>query len=229
LFIFLDTETTGIDDDDRLCQLAYKIEDRHTVNEFFNPRTDITIDAMCVHHITNEMVSQKPYFKGSPVAKKLQILLNDPENYLVAHNAKFDVEMLNREGISTERVICTLKIARYLDPEGKIPKYNLQYLRYFLKFNIKAPAHDALGDISVLELLFQRLLTGIKKIKNDDKDLAVQAMVEISKKPSLLVRMFFGKHKGEFFKDIPKDYLKWLAGQDDLDEDLEYTINYYLK
>ena len=44
----------------------------------------------------------------------------------------------------------------------------------------------------------------------------------------LLTRMFFGKHKGEFFKDIPKDYLQRLLGTDDLDEDLKFTVGHYL-
>jgi uncharacterized protein (DUF3820 family) len=41
-------------------------------------------------------------------------------------------------------------------------------------------------------------------------------MMDISSKPILLNRMFFGKHKGEFLRDIPKNYLKWLSGKDDL-------------
>ena len=40
--------------------------------------------------------------------------------------------------------------------------------------------------------------------------------------------MFFGKHKGEFFKDIPQDYLKWLSGTE-LDEDMRFTVEHYLK
>ena len=38
MFIFLDTETTGTDKDDRLCQIALKIEAAIMVNEVFNPR-----------------------------------------------------------------------------------------------------------------------------------------------------------------------------------------------
>jgi exodeoxyribonuclease X len=54
-------------------------------------------------------------------------------------------------------------------------------------------------------------------------------MMDISRKPVLLTRMFFGKHKGELFKDIPKDYLQWLSKQDDLDEDMRFTVEHYLK
>ena len=43
MFIFLDTETTGTDEDDRLCQIAFKTEDGLIVNELFNPGKPISI------------------------------------------------------------------------------------------------------------------------------------------------------------------------------------------
>jgi len=149
------------------------------------------------------------------------------KNILVAHNAKFDVDMLIKEDIHPKKVICSLKLARSLDPEGKIPRYSLQYLRYFLGIQIEATAHDALGDILVLEELFERLFLRMSK---DIGPAAVEdKMIKISSKPVLLSRMFFGKHKGERFRDIPQDYLKWLSGTDDLDEDMRYTVQQYLK
>jgi exodeoxyribonuclease X len=227
LFIFLDTETTGTSEKDRLCQLAYKLETGEIVNQLFKPPLPIAIDSMCVHHITNEMVENKPALKESPDHRKLVDLLNDDKNILVAHNAKFDVDMLEKEGIHPKRVICTLKLARHMDPEGKIPKYNLQYLRYFLDIKIEATAHDALGDILVLEKLFERLF--VKMSKSIGPAAVENRMMDISSKPVLLARMFFGKHKGERFMDIPVDYLKWLSGKDDMDEDLLFTVGHYLK
>ena len=94
MFIFLDTETTGTDEPDRLCQLAYKLETGEIVNELFKPPLPIAIEPMSIHHITNEMVADKPAFKESPDYQKLVDLLNDDTNILVAHNAKFDVNML---------------------------------------------------------------------------------------------------------------------------------------
>ena len=41
MFIFLDTETTGTEEKDRLCQLAYKTEDGVIVNELFKPSLPI--------------------------------------------------------------------------------------------------------------------------------------------------------------------------------------------
>jgi exodeoxyribonuclease X len=227
VFIFLDTETTGAEEKDRLCQLAYKLETGEIVNELFKPPLPIAIDAMCVHHITNEMVENKPAFKDSIEYQKLVDLLNDDKNILVAHNAKFDVDMLIKEDVHPQKVICSLKIARHLDRNGAIPRYSLQYLRYFLGIKIEATAHDALGDILVLEKLFERLFFRMSK---DIGPRAVEdKMVEISSKPVLLTRMFFGKHKGVRFRDIPQDYLQWLSGQDDLDEDMRFTIGHYLR
>ena len=226
MFIFLDTETTGTEKEDRLCQLAYKTEAGKIVNQLFKPPLPIAIDSMCVHHITNEMVENKPAFKDSHEYQKLVGLLSGDKNILVAHNAKFDVDMLEKEGIHPKRIICTLKLARQMDPEGKIPRYSLQYLRYFLGIQVDVTAHDALGDVLVLEKLFERLF--VKMSKSIGPAAVENRMMDISSKPVLLSRMYFGKHKGERFRDIPVDYLKWLFGKDDLDEDMRYTVDHYL-
>ncbi|MBU1387756.1 MAG: hypothetical protein KKE62_06065 [Proteobacteria bacterium] len=230
MFIFLDTETTGTGDEDRFCQLAYKTDNGTiAVNELFDPGRSIEIEAMCVHHITDEMVAGKPSFRGSSTEKELKELLSNSENFLVAHNASFDVGMLNREGLYPKNVICTLKLVRHLDQGGYHKKHNLQYLRYSMKLKIEgATAHDAFGDVLVLEALFQRLFQKMMSQNEGDEQKTIQKMIEISSKPSLLPKITFGKHKDMLFKDVPKDYLQWLSGQDDLNEDFKYTVNYYL-
>ncbi len=77
MFIFLDTETTGTEKDDRLCQLVYKTEEGKIVNQLFKPPIPIAIEPMSIHHITNEMVADKPAFKGSHDHQKLLGLLRD--------------------------------------------------------------------------------------------------------------------------------------------------------
>jgi len=88
-------------------------------------------------------------------------------------------------------VICTFKLARYLDKNGVIPKYNLQYLRYFLELEIEASPHNALGDILVLEGVFNRMNTKFRE--NDKLEDPVQEMIRISSNPVLIPRMPFGK------------------------------------
>ena len=63
MFIFLDTETTGNGPADRLCQIAFKTKEGLTVHELFNPGMPISVDAMTVHHITNEMVRENLHFE----------------------------------------------------------------------------------------------------------------------------------------------------------------------
>ncbi len=79
------------------------------------------------------------------------------KNVMVAHNAAFDMDMLKKEGIEPKKCVCTFKLARYFDKDGLIPRYSLQYLRYYLNLNVDATAHSALGDILVLEALFQHI------------------------------------------------------------------------
>jgi len=226
MYIFLDTETTGTGPDDRLCQIAFKNGKELVVDELFNPGKPIAIEAMAVHHITNEMVAAKPPFKGSPAYEKLKGLLDHEKNILVAHNAKFDIDMLRKEGIEVDRAICTFKLARHLDPEGSIPQYNLQYLRYYLKLDIEAVVpHSALGDILVLEGLFHRIRARFES--SGEADAAAQ-MVKISNAPVMVTRMPFGKHKGLKMDQVPVDYLNWLK-KTDIDEDLAYTVQYHLR
>lgn len=195
------------------------------VNELFDPGRPISYDAMAVHHITNEMVRGKPPFNDSKAYHTLQRLVQEKSNVLVAHNAKFDIAMLHRESIHIPHYICTMKLARFLDKEGVIPKYNLQYLRYFLKLNVKATPHDAYGDILVLEKLFYRIHEKMTTHSNDDP---VVDMIRISKNPVLLARVPFGKHKARLFNDVPVDYLEWLKTTD-LDEDMDYTVKHHLE
>ena len=224
MLIFLDTETTGTGPADRICQIAFKIKGGYTVNELFNPGMPISIEAMTVHHITNEMVLDKPAFRNSDTWRKLRDLVNSDGYVIVAHNAAFDADMLKKEGIEPKNVICTLKLARHFDKEGVIPKYGLQYLRYYLKLNVDAVPHTALGDILVLEALFNRIHA---KAVEEFEDDAVFKMIEVSKNPVIYQRMPIGKHKGLKMEEVPVDYLQWLAGTD-LEEDLRYTIERYL-
>jgi len=105
MFIFLDTETTGTCDDERLCRIAFKTETGLIVNELFNPGKPISVKAMSIHHITNEMVKAKPQFKNSEAWRKLYELIVDSSKIIVAHNAKFDLGMLKKEDIHPKKTI----------------------------------------------------------------------------------------------------------------------------
>mgnify|MGYP001608867362 CR=1 FL=1 len=244
--IFFDTETTGNTEKDFLIQIAYKVGNE-TFTGLYKPEIKIPPEASAVHHITNKMVADKISFKESDDISKIKKLFEDENSVIVAHNASFDFAMIRKEGIDPKNFICTLRVARYLDKEEKIEKYNLQYLRYLLEIEVDGTAHDALGDVLVLEKLFERLKEkmieevpteiGIptqvgKKLTEQE---AIEKMIEISSHPSLLHTFKFGKHNGIRIEDVIKTdrgYLQWLLDQklngDGIDEDWIYTLRHYL-
>ncbi len=232
--IFLDTETTGNMPGDKLIQLCYKIEDK-IVDELYKPDLPISIESMAVHHITEKMVAGKPAFIGSPEYKELEELFSKEDSVMIAHNAKFDVAMIEKEGMKVGPTIDTFRVARHLDPEGKISSYRLQYLRYLLGIEVEATAHDAKGDVLVLEKLFERLLKKVMETENLSRETAIDQMVDVSSRPVLFKYINFGKHKNKSMEEVAKSdrsYLEWLLKQKkenpEEEEDWIYTIDHYL-
>jgi len=233
--IFFDTETTGNTDKDFLIQIAYKTKDEK-FSALYKPEKIIPPEASAIHHITNKMVADKETFKDSQEFPKIKKLFEDENSIVVAHNAPFDLLMVKKEGIEPKNFICTLRVVRYLDKEEKIEKYNLQYLRYLLDIEIDGTAHDALGDVLVLEALFERLKKKIMETEKLEEEQAIEKMIEISSHPSLLHTFKFGKYNGQKLEDVVKTdrgYLAWLLDQklngDGIDEDWIYTLKHYLE
>ncbi len=230
MYLFLDTETHHVENP-IMIQLAYKPSDRL---EYFSSLygtggVPIDFNSMAVHHITESEISGKPLFQDTPDKDILQKIL---ETYtLVAHNAAYDVGVLEWAGVEVSLPICTLRLSRYLLPE--IESHKLQYLRYYLgtEFAEKPQTHDALGDVLVLEKVFFKLyeLLKQKEPSKDDAELK-NMMIEISSHPSILYMCKFGKHKGTLWTDVPRDYLDWVVNKSDFtDEDVLYTARYYLE
>ena len=109
---------------------------------------------MCIrdsHHIEEGDIADKPTFEESGDKSMVEKLLFDEALTLVAHNVAFDADVLERHGVEVPNRICTLRLARYIFPE--LEQHKLQYLRYYfgLTFKERPTAHDALGDVIVLE------------------------------------------------------------------------------
>lgn len=237
MIIFFDTETTDDVTKGRLIQLGIKERgvEQPVLNALYKAPTPISIESMAVHHITPKIIGDRPLFMESPEYTNTKALFEGKDTIAVAHNAAFDVAILKKEQISVPNVICTMKVARALDPEDKIPSYRLQYLRYFLDIEVTGvSAHDAWGDVVVLEQLFERLLAKLVKEKGSE-EAALKEMIAISAKPSLVRTIRFGKYAGKKFADILKEdrgYLEWLLKQKqqnpDGDEDMIYSLEEYL-
>ncbi|MFA6386515.1 MAG: exonuclease domain-containing protein [Candidatus Paceibacterota bacterium] len=245
--IFFDTETTGNEPiKDFVCQLAYKTTDA-TFSELFKPSIPIPPEASAITHITNKMVADKPAFQESSNYGTIKLLFEDPNSVVVAHNAKFDLAIIGKEGIVPANFICTLRVARALDKDNVIPQYKLQYLRYYLDIEIEAEAHDALGDVLVLEKLYERLFNKIKETpsafgisplaggEEEIQNQIIEKMIDISSRPSLMNMFNFGKHNGKTLAEVAgtdRGYLEWMLAQKELNPDNEedwiYTLKHYL-
>ena len=238
--IFFDTETTGNEPKDFLCQIAYKVlgangESGEEFTALYKPEFKIPPDASAVHHISNKMVEDKPAFKETEDHKKIKDMFEHPDTVVVAHNAPFDLMIIKKEDIIPNKFIDTLRVARHLDKDEKIESYRLQFLRYYLDIDIEATAHDALGDVLVLEKLFERLKNKIKEeLQMSDED-AIAEMIDISSRPSIIRTLNFGKYKGKKVEEvltIDRGWLEWLLREkeksDQLDEDWIYTLHHFL-
>lgn len=124
-YICLDTETTGLSSKfDRITEFgAVKIEKGVVVSRIdllINPERDIPLAIQEKTNITNEMVKDKPTFKEA----SKQILDFIGNDIIVAHNAKFDIDMLNeslkRNGLNilTNPVVDTEDVSKVMFPEA---------------------------------------------------------------------------------------------------------------
>lgn len=98
--VVLDTETTGLNPGDghRVIEIGcVELVDRRLTNRTFhvyiNPEREIDREAIEVHGLTNEFLSDKPPFSG--IADEFIEFIRGAE--LIAHNAVFDVGFLEAE------------------------------------------------------------------------------------------------------------------------------------
>ncbi len=243
VYILFDTETTGNSELDRIIQVgAMVVHDKAHIevfDELCSTSVPISIEAMEVHNITPDVIADKAPFAQTKFAKRIEEY-NTPENYLIAHNIKFDLGMLEKEGFANRyTLIDTVRVAKHLLPDS--PAHRLQYLRYALelyktekeeaqRLGVTIKAHDAIGDVLVMKLLLSRLVT-LTQEKFPGIN-PMQKMAELTQTPALLKTFKFGKYKDRDIEEIAREdmgYLQWMYKNLDLDEDLKFTLEQYLQ
>ena len=167
--IVMDTETTGLDPDkgDKLVEIGAVELINHlptdkTFHEYINPQRDVPAEAVAVHGLTQEFLSDKPLFEQ--VADKFLDFIG-PDAKLVIHNASFDMKFLNAElaalgrpKLPWSRAIDTLAIAR-----EKFPGAQNSLDALCRRFNIDNSArslHGALIDSQILAEVYLELIGG---------------------------------------------------------------------
>ena len=237
-YIILDTETTGAGEGDRIIQLGYMVlgnGDIEVQNEFCSTEVPISFGAMEVHHITPDMIVDKPACTETQAYKRL-LELNTEDNYIIIHNAPFDIGMLEKEGFSLNmKLIDTLRCAKHVYEDEEA--HRLQYFRYKMglykeeeaeakKLGIEVKAHDAIGDVLTLKLFLSELRKSVQEKFLGENP--VEKMVSLTKEPIFIKTFRFGKYKGRELADVALEdagYLRWmLKSMDPLDPDLRYSI-----
>lgn len=223
-FICLDCETTGLDTNkDRIVEIAVV---RFTLSEILeqfetliNPECPISQESHAIHHISLEMLKNKPTIETT-LPHLLEFIGRDT---IVGHGIEFDLDLLVNAAkrmnspcsIKARPFIDTLRLARLY---GDSPNNSLQSLAKH--FNIPHEgAHRAMNDVLMNVEVFKRLVHSFQNLEQIHSVLA---------NPIRMKYMPLGKHKGRPFSEIPLQYLEW-ASRMDFDQDLHYSIRLELK
>ncbi|MFV0321386.1 MAG: DNA polymerase III subunit epsilon [Alphaproteobacteria bacterium] len=157
--IIFDTETTGFDPNsgDRIVEIgAVELIDYlptgKEFHSFINPERDIPTESTRIHGITNETVKDSPRF-SEICGNFLDFIGND---FLVAHNARFDMNFLNFQlkelgfpAIGDERVKDSLSLAKSKYP-GQMNSLDALCRRFNIDLAVRSDRHGALLDSYLL-------------------------------------------------------------------------------
>ena len=166
-FVVFDTETTGLEADARVIELAAAWVDvaTETVVEMrrtlVNPLMPIPSEATRLHGITDEMVREKPTI-AEILPRFLAFLRHGPA---VAHYAIFDIQRIRfeaeRSKVSlpgTIPVFCSIAASRTAFPNER--SRSLLNLQKSLGLQRTGAAHRAASDVAVTALLALRCING---------------------------------------------------------------------
>jgi DNA polymerase III epsilon subunit family exonuclease len=160
VFTVIDVETTGLQPEDRITEVAaVRMNRLREVSHFeslINPGIHIPPVATAVSGIDDDLVSGAPDF--IQISSILDCLLADA--VIVAHNASFDLAFLSAErkraGLTPWKgpILDTLRLTRNL---YALSSYSLGALHESLGLQ-QAPAHRALADVMATIALLRDLL-----------------------------------------------------------------------
>lgn len=225
VLIYLDTETSGLDEPVKVCECAFIELDPDLFTEtarhhsLIDPERPIRASASGIHHITDDMVQDSPTLAqwfdqvlGNPFTN----LPNDTTVYMAAHNAKFDHPLVAEHLGKNVRLLCTLKLAQRVYPDAE--DFKLSTLKYL--FGIaKGASHNALADVEAGVGLLQKIVA--------DTGMTLDELHDYQSSPRILKTMPFGKHKGQPISEVPAGWVRWYRQQDEQDQDIVDTFNHY--
>ena len=179
--IFVDIETTGLSvEKDKIVEIAalpmadrgMGVDMEMAFHSLVNPEMKVPEEAVKIHGHDNVKLHGKPKFRD--IAGKLTNFLSGCE--LIAHNADFDVGILDREFKESnmaaaseiiEKVTDTLDIAREVFPGAR---HSLDALatRAGIDLEVRRPMHGAMIDAEILAEVYVFLTSGQTELALQD-------------------------------------------------------------
>ncbi|MEW6263605.1 MAG: 3'-5' exonuclease [Thermodesulfobacteriota bacterium] len=176
-FVVFDTEMTGLQPDDRLLSLgALRVESGRLnlgdgFHEILDPNRGIPPSSVLIHHIVPDMTAGRPD-SAQALPGFLEYIAGD---ILVAHNARYDLEFINREMIRhfglplLNPVVDVWRLSRtnsqlrrkYCLP-GVLEDHSLDQLAAAYGLDGE-DRHTAFGDALVTGLIFLRLIKALQR------------------------------------------------------------------
>jgi exodeoxyribonuclease X len=229
-FIVADTETTGKDDHNKICEVAWVrvscgsplIEDfsiTERVQALIDPEQLISAAASGVHGLTNADV------EGAPTIEEFFSMeheacygrkITEPV-VLVGHRIGFDRKRLEPFITNVVGEIDTLRWVRRMYPDSE--NHQLSTMIYALGLPISEGAHRAMADVMTAYHLVRHI--------SDRTGMNLQQLAEASAEPFLVHTIPFGKHKDKKIVDVIREdrrYVVWMLNNMDLDQDLKYSL-----
>lgn len=226
IYRVLDTETSGIEVNDAVCEVAWiDIDENFNVlaehQSIVDPVVMIKPAASGVHGLVNKDCEAYPtlaeYFSEddpSCYGKKL-----DGPSVVIGHRCGFDMRFMSAQFDHEPEQLDTLRWARRLYPESD--NHQLSTLIFALDLPRSAGAHRALADVYSAYHLCKHIC--------ERTGYTLDQLAQASKGPMEIAVMPFGKHKGEKFSDVPSGWLRWAKNNmKDLDADMVYSIDLQL-
>ena len=217
--IILDTETTGLSvkDGHRIVEIGCieldnLIPSKKVFHCYLNPERKVSENAIKIHGYTDEFLSDKKKFVD--IADDFLNFIKDKK--IIIHNAEFDIShlnnelnLINKESISKDKIVDTLEIARNKFPGSSISLDAL--CKRFRIDNSRRKKHTALIDCELLSKVYINLLDQKEPVfQFQEKKVLDKKNQQIknnySKKIVKISEEEFRNHKEFLNKELKKNY-----------------------
>lgn len=176
--VFLDTETTGVENGACLVEIAAIMTDDDeiidTFHEYCKPYRPVNPRAFAAHGISDAFLADKPEEK-EVLQRFVEWIIGSNPQVIYAYNAQFDVRIINDRVkldyimednlIDKSKVVDVAKYAKKAIATGVLPKVGRQWSQEYVAncLGIKYDAHSAIEDVKAMRKIFVELVKlGVK-------------------------------------------------------------------